>query len=369
MKRVLYCSMRDRYIRNKSYGVVNKIDAQKKCFEHAGCKVFLRSPKGGNIVLPGGRRISNGKWDQISLPKKIDFMYLRFDAADWSFVRLLRKYKKENPKGKAFLEFPTYPFKEEYVQSSGFLFYLQSMCSLYRARRYLDAIVTIANPIKTMWGKPVVCIKNGVDYERINVRTPKADGIGIHIICVASFADWHGYDRLIEGLKNYVSLPNHEIIVLHMVGSLKNVHKLGLAELVEKHDLEQNVIFYDALAGEKLDEVYNMCDLACCSLGGHRKGIRVSSELKSHEYAAKGVPMLTSSSLDIYNVDTASYICRFPANETPIDFEKIIRFYHEIYDGKNKQDVAHEIRSCFENYCTADECFKSVVQYVRNNKI
>lgn len=369
MKRVLYCSIRDRYIRGKSFGVVNKIDAQKKCFENAGCKVFLRSPKGGNIVLPGDRRISNGKWDKISLPKQIDLMYLRFDAADRSFVRLLRKYKQENPKGKALLEFPTYPFKKEYVQSAGWLFYLQSMYSLYRARRYLDGIVMIANPIKTMWGKTVICIKNGVDYERINVRTPKSDSIGIHIICVASFALWHGYDRLLNGLKNYVDRPSCEKVVLHMVGSLKNIHSLGLDEFVKKNHLEQNVIFHDTLTGEKLDEVYNTCDLACCALGIHRKGLRVSSELKSHEYAAKGVPMLTSSSLDIYNVDTAAYICRFPANETFIDFEKVIRFYHGIYDGKNKQDVAYEIRSCFENYCSVDESFKSVVQYVKNDKI
>lgn len=368
MKRVLYCSIRDRYIRGKSFGVVNKIDAQKKCFENAGCKVFLRSPKGGNIVLPGNRRISNGKWDKISLPKQIDLMYLRFDAADRSFVRLLRKYKQENPKGKALLEFPTYPFKKEYVQSAGWLFYLQSMYSLYRARRYLDGIVMIANPIKTMWGKPVICIKNGVDYERINVRTPKSDSIGIHIICVASFALWHGYDRLLNGLKNYVDRPGCEKVVLHMVGSLKNIHSLGLDDFVKKNHLEQNVIFYDTLAGEKLDAVYDRCDLACNSFGMHRIGFSVSSSLKAREYAAKGLPMLVSSELDVEKADTRQYICHFPSDESPIDFEKLVQFYHRVYDGKDKQSVADDIRSRFEKYCSMDECFKDVVQYVIDGK-
>lgn len=368
MKKVVYCSIRNSYMKSRSYGVVNKMDAQKKCFENAGYKVFMRSPRGGTIVLLGRIRLSNRKWDKIALPSQTDVMYIRFDGADRSFVRLLKKYKKENPKGKALLEIPTYPFKKEYLQSAGFLFYFQSMYSLYRARRYLDGIVLIANPIKTMWGKPVLCIKNGVDYERINVRTPKSDGIGIHIICVASFAFWHGYDRLLNGLKNYLDRPDCEKVVLHMVGSLKNICTLGLDEFVKKHHLEQNVIFYDTLAGKTLDAVYDRCDLACNSFGMHRIGFSVSSSLKAREYAAKGMPMLVSSVLDVENADTRQYICHFPSDESPIDFVKLVQFYHRVYDGKDKQSVADEIRSRFEKYCSMDECFKDVVQYVTDGE-
>lgn len=365
MKRVLYCSMRDRYKRNKSYGVVNKIDAQKKCFKHAGCKVFLRSPKGGNIVLPGGRRISNGKWDKISLPKQIDFMYVRFDAADRSFVRLLKKYKKENPKGKVLLEIPTYPFKDHYATNFGYLYYLQSLWGIQRARKYLDRIVLIANPANTLWKKPVLHINNGIDYETVRVRKPAQNREEIHIICVSTFSLAHGYDRLIEGLKSYYDKDGNEKIFLHMVGDGKE--RSHLQRLVQKYGLERNVLFHGVLKGTKLDHIYDICDLAGEVFGLHRQDVHISSSLKSREYAARGVPMLTSSQLDIDHADTTAYICRFPAAESAIDFEKVVRFYKTIYNGNDKQMIADTVRNTFKKYCSADENFKKVITFIQNN--
>lgn len=366
MKRILYCSIREHYKRSKNLGVVKKIDTQKKCFEKADCKVFLRSPIGRNITLPGSIWLSRRKWNEISLPKNIDALYIRFDGADNSMVKLLKKYKRENPNGKALLEIATYPFKAEYVKGLGYLYYLQSVIAIHRAKKYLDRVVLISSGHSSFMNVPVINIRNSVDYETTTVRMPAGNGSAIHIICVASFAAWHGYDRLIEGLHNYFRLPKHENVVLHMVGRINNVRELGLLQMVQKYDLQKNVIFHDTLTGEKLDEVYNICDLACCAIGAHRKGLYVSSELKSHEYAAKGIPMLTASCLDIYHEDTARYICRFPANESPVDFKEIVRFYHTIYDGQDKQLIADLIRDTFRKYCSADENFKEVVTFVNN---
>lgn len=366
--KLLYLSAYKRLKRAREYGVIKKIETQKKQFEKAGIKVkmvaYTDSAYSFGKVLISPR----GTCEKVPEMDKYDAVYIRFAYISLSMIRFVRKFKRQNSHGRVLLEIPTYPYRDEICSLQGRIYYYFTQMGLFFLHYYLDRLVLISSGYTSVMWVPAINIRNSVDYDAICVRKPSNSTDAINVICVASFADWHGYDRLIEGLKNYVTLPNHEKIVIHMVGSLKNAHKLGLTELVKKHHLEQSVIFHDTLSGEKLDEVYNMCDLACCALGNHRKGLRVSSELKSHEYAAKGVPMLTSSSLDIYNSDTSAYICKFPANETFIDFEKVIRFYHGIYDGKNKQDVAYEIRSCFENYCSADECFRSVVQYIKNDK-
>lgn len=366
--KLLYLSAYKRLKRAKEYGVTKKIETQKKQFEKAGIEVKMVAYTDRTYSLGKVKVLPGGTCEKVSNMDKYDAVYIRFAYISLGMIRFVRKYKRQNPNGRVLLEIPTYPYKDEICSLQGRIYYYFTQMGLFFLHYYLDRLVLISSGYTSVMGVPAINIRNFVDYDAINVRKPSDNTDAIHVICVASFADWHGYDRLLEGLKNYVSLPNHEKIVIHMVGSLKNAHKLGLTEFVKKHHLEKNVIFHNTLTGEKLDEVYSMCDLACCALGIHRKGLRVSSELKSHEYAAKGVPMLTSSNLDTYNVDTAAYICRFPANETFIDFEKVIRFYHGIYDGKNKQDVAHEIRNCFKKYCIADECFRSVVQYIKNDK-
>ncbi|MDE5820320.1 MAG: glycosyltransferase [Lachnospiraceae bacterium] len=362
MKRILYCSMRDRYMRNKSYGVVNKIETQKKCFENAGCKVFLRSPKGGNIVLPGGRRISNGKWDKISLPKQIDFMYLRFDAADRSFVRLLKKYKKENPKGKVLLEIPTYPFKDQYVKGSGFLFYLQSICAIRCARRYLDRIVLVSAPEKSVFGKRTLHINNGVDYDNVKVRTVNCSDGAIHIACVSTFAKWHGYDRLIEGLKIYNEEAHDKKVVLHMVGD--GEERSYLQEVTKKYGIEESVVFHGVLKGEELNHIYDLCDVAADCFGCHRVNIQSVSSLKSKEYGAKGIPIVTSVRLDIYNNETKKYICEFPQNDDPIEINRVVEFYNDVYEKKTKQQACDEIRDVFKKACSIETNFKNVIDYI-----
>lgn len=365
--KLLYVSVYKAYKRTKAMGIVNKIKLHEQQFKKAGIAV-KHVDFSGTIFCLGPVRISARKCAPVDKIENYDVLYIRFDSASLDLIRFVRKYKHRNPRGKVLLEIPTYPFKYEMFNSYGKSYYYLTQIGLFFLHFYIDRVILVSSPLSKFMGIPVINICNGVDYDAVTVRNPRVVDASINIICVASFAIWHGYDRLLAGLRNYLDCPNHQDVTLHMVGSLKSAKKLGLTKYIEKYHMEQNVIFYDTLTGEKLDAVYDMCDLACASLGLHRIGLNFASPLKTKEYAAKGLPMLASSGLDIENSDTERYICHFPSDESPIDFEKLVCFYHTIYDGKAKQDIAYEIRSRFEKYCSAEVCFKSVVQYVLSSK-
>ena len=363
--KLLFISIYKSCKKSKDMGVVKKIDLQKKQFKKAGIDVKLVDYMHSMRFLAGVPIAATGKCEKISGLSRYDAIYIRFlYGASWDLIKFIRKYKKQRPDGKVLLEIPTYPYKDEMCSQCSRIYYYTTQIGLFLLHFYLDRFVLISSGLPSVMNIPVINIRNFIDYDATAVRIANDSRDVINVICVASFNVWHGYDRLIEGLKDYLCLPDHERVVLHMVGDLKKVRRLGLIRAAERYNLQQNIIFYGVLTGEKLDAVYDKCDLACNSFGMHRIGFSVSASLKAREYAAKGLPMLVSSELDVENADTEQYICHFPSDESPIDFVKLVQFYHKVYDGKGKQSVADEIRRSFEKYCSVDECFKDVVQYV-----
>lgn len=366
--KLLYISIYKSYKKNKELGVAKKIELEIKQFRKAGIDIKAVDYRPKVVSFAGVQFFSAAKCESVPDLDRYDAVYIRFASVSLSLIQFIRKYKRQRPNGKVLLEIPTYPYKDEMCSQRGRLYYAATQLGMFALHFYLDRFVLISSGYASLMNVPAINIRNFTDYDAIAVRKPDESTDAINIVCVASFNNWHGYDRLIEGLKEYLRLPEHEKVMLHMVGDLKKVQGIGLSQLVREYGLGQNVIFHGVLTGKKLDAVYDMCDLACGSFGLHRIGLDFASSLKTREYAAKGIPLLVSSGLDMEDSDTERYICHFPPDESPIDFEKLVCFYHTVYDGKDKQDIAYEIRSRFEKYCSADTCFKSVVQFVLNHK-
>src|SRR5699024_7986971 len=87
---------------------------------------------------------------------------------------------------------------------------------------------------------------------------------------------------------------NHQVnIVLHVVGQGPATE--SLIKLVGNLGVSENVIFHGALFGEELDRVFSICTTALSSLALHRKNVLTSSELKSREYMARGIPFICAA--------------------------------------------------------------------------
>ena len=113
--------------------------------------------------------------------------------------------------------------------------------------------------------------------------------------------------------------------------------------------MNKHVMFHGVKTGLALDEIYNQCDIGIEVLGGHRKGIALSSSLKSREYAAKGLPFVTSCYIDVF--DDMDFVLKFPADETPINMEAVVTFYDKIYKNKDRQAVINRIRNQSKEKC------------------
>jgi hypothetical protein len=94
--------------------------------------------------------------------------------------------------------------------------------------------------------------------------------------------------------------------------------------LIEKYGIQDKIIFHGTLFGQELDNVFNQCQFAIGSLGRHRSGITAIKTLKNREYATRGIPFIYSEQDSDF--DSQPYVLKAPADESPINIQKIVDF-------------------------------------------
>lgn len=348
-------------------GVARKVRAQHKALaKFLDCDLMILPP----VVYSSGkfakiiRRLpftaAWRKWKYEGEFNTADFLYMRLVYHDASLVRYLRAIKRQNPRIKIIYEIPTYPYDtENKINASNFAFVLKDRVSRKAAARYMDRIVTFYGQ-REIWGVPCIDLINGYDFSAVELpERVKTDAI--HVISIALTAFWHGYDRFLAGLANYYEHNGNENIVYHYVGSIIPEHE----QFVREHHLEDHVIFHGKQSGDSLDALMRQSFVGIDVLGGHRKDYPVSSSLKSREYCAYGIPILTSSPIDFLSKDSP-YQFLAPYNDSPIDIEAFVRFYHSVYDGKDCNNVAKEIRAYAEARCDMKMTMKPVADWLMN---
>ena len=125
--------------------------------------------------------------------------------------------------------------------------------------------------------------------------------------------------------------------------------------------LKDKVIFYGRKTGTELDDIYAGCNMAVAHLATHRIGLYQMSSLKSREYVARGIPMVSSSMLDTCNEDTKQYFLFVPEDETPVDVQAVVDFYDRVYA---QDDVHRKIRDVFAGLCDWDQTFTPIREYL-----
>lgn len=302
------------------------------------------------------------KWDYKGEFDNADFLYIRQVYHDDSFTRYLHSIKRRNPNIRIIYEIPTYPYDTESQFSLyNASFIAKEKLSRKKAARYMDRIVTFYSQ-KEIWGVPCIDLMNGYDFSKVQLPV-RSQSDTVHILSVAVTAFWHGYDRVITGLHEYYKNGGTENIVYHLVGNVLPEHQ----KTVEEYGLQEHVIFYGRMSGEPLREIFEKCFLGIDVLGGHRKNYPVSSSLKSREYAAYGLPIITSSPID-YMPKEYPYQFLAPYDDSPLDMQAVLDFYHRIYDGKDCNHIAKEIRQYAYSRCDMAVAMKPVADWLLENK-
>lgn len=262
----------------------------------------------------------------------IEFVYARcFQNANPWLIRFFKKLKKAGIH--AVTEIPTYPYDQEFVGFHWKARWGLKIDQMFRRSlyKYMDAVVTFSDA-KEIFGQRTIRISNGVDFDSIPLHEPLTMNHELHMIGVAEVHEWHGFDRIMTGIGEYykklkmkdekVKMPD---VFFHVVGGVHpNRMKTDFAPKIKKYGIEDKIIFHGTLFGDELTKVFNQCQFAIGSLGRHRSGITVIKTLKNREYATRGIPFIYSEHDSDF--DHQPYVLKAPADESPVDIQRIIDF-------------------------------------------
>ncbi len=254
--------------------------------------------------------------------EKIDLVYLRYMPTFGNALGAMKAVKAQG--GKLVLEFPTYPREMENQRSllrRPVFAYADRV--LRRLMPLVDLVTAIGQPCGgQVEGRPAMDIVNGVDVERTPLRQAKPPGAEIELLCLASMAGWHGYDRILRALAAY---DGGEPVRLHMVGGEGDGSLAAWQRLAQEENLGEKVVFHGPLYAKELDDLVARCDVGIGSLGMFRFGLSQGMTLKQRDYMARGLPFVYAAA-DPSLGEAAAFSFRVANDESPIAFADILDF-------------------------------------------
>lgn len=343
MKTVLYIAIFEKNAINQD-GVIKKIKSQIKAFEENEYNVSYIFKDEKKIYLSHNQCIiplldtsfsffkdslkTYNKIRKIISKQELDFdiAFIRDQGPNICLLFMLRKMKKRGII--SYMELPTYPTKGERrrgIKNKVRNLHDDIMNSLLH--HYLNYIVTYSLN-DTIYNIPCINIVNGIDLNKISLinKSEKKDD-SINFTTVSTCCYWHGIDRMLVSLENYILSNDCSNVFFNIVGDGPELKSL-IKRVEESNVLGDYVYFHGFKTSDDLDKIYNDTDIAVGSLGRHRSNIHTIRPLKNVEYAAKGLPMIYSESDPGFN--DYEFVYRIPSNDEPFEIGEIIKWYKSI---------------------------------------
>jgi len=350
-------------------GPDRKVAAQIKAFNNAGLDcdfLFCKQPKTvGTKILSCLPYLSDGvDWPSPTSLSDCSFLYIRrsrFFSKD--FIRFIKETKEAKPDIKIILEIPTFPYDDEMRAPLLFPAYLKDRKYRKQLRNNID-IIACPSTETEIFGVEAIHVYNGIDLSSIVPKKPALNLLEVNIIATAYFMRWHGLDRLIEGMSNYYrGAGSSRSIILHVAGSGAEIQPLK--RKVQSDGLENKVVFHGYCDSDKLDTLFDQCSFAVECLGIHRKGLTLSSSLKSREYLAKGIPFIYANDIDVLVDDPADFCLRIHADDTSVNIEALLSFHDKLYSSETQENLINRIRLYAETHVGIDVTMKKIIEYIR----
>lgn len=350
-------------ILNKSNNSLKlKTESIARSLEKQGFKLDIVYHSGKENILLNGELLTNPRsYNKIErvvnnyalidfkdkLDTNYDLVFFRTKMASPYLERVLKFLRKSNPNAKIILEYPTYPFANEYSNLI-LKFYVKYIDRYFRSRhsRFADFCVVYSEETEIL-GLPALPISNGYNWD-LELEKPKIDkfpantdfiltGISSHL------ANYHAYDRVVDGLANYyIKKSDHDPnVIFQIVGGgeevdvlLKKASDLGIDGKVKKTGPKST---------SEIIEILDQSTMAVGGLGLHRKNLVFKSPLKSSFYCFSGIPFIDAG-IDKRFANT-EFDFRFDvgANDEPVDLFSVINYYDQLKSNHfNYKQVMHE---------------------------
>jgi len=265
----------------------------------------------------------------FSSAKKYDIIYFRYPGASYFLCRFIKKFNK-----KVVLEHNTKELEE--IKLSGYKPKFRIWKEIYFAKKSFKHVLgnvgkasefSIHQQEKVGYKLNVKTITNGVFVNDILINDTKNNHskTKINLIFVGNTSVWHGLERVLIGAKNYKGPIDYS---LYLVGKEKTFLDM-LNQLEMSSFINKKIILTGFKTGPELDVLFNNADFAIGSLGLHRINILNGVPLKHREYLSRGLPFAYSGSDEDIDYTISKYLFNVEANETPIDFNKLLGFVND----------------------------------------
>ncbi|WP_034445872.1 glycosyltransferase [Butyrivibrio sp. AE2032] len=369
MKKGIYITT---YSDSESVGVKKKVDSQIKVLSNYFDVKHVHIPKRRNkikkilSILPGGS-ISREYESGLDEIKRFgcDFAYIRKGDFDRGYLKFLKTIRNNYSGCKIIMEFPTYPYDNEYLSSKTMIpWFFKDKIYRKRILNLVDRIVTYSSDDYILNVKTLKT-KNGFLVDDIDVDYDYKYGDSIVLIAVASMQKHHGYERIIKGISEYKKSGYNKRVVLELVGEGGSLQTYK--ELVKQYKLEDEVIFCGKKTGKELTELYQNADIGLGSFGFHIIGAEktVSSTLKTREYLAYGMPFISACVEDVFigNPDCEFYL-KYPDDETSVPIDEIVAFYERLKNKYSKIELRKMIHDFAKNTIDMSVVMQPIVDYL-----
>lgn len=278
-----------------------------------------------------------------------DYCYIRSMPVLWGLKKMMKSIKNSNIK--IAVEIPTYPSTTERKTDTLFrrIFLKISQYQSIAASKYIDVYLPMGEKTTEINGRPAVNLENGVEASMLNKRDYKpVDPNEIHMLAVAQIARWHGYDRIIEGMKLYYDNNPEARVYFHLVGPDGDGSLALYKQKIEEYHLEKYVLLEGPKYGIEADAYFNMADVGIASI--NIQGMKTVYPLKIVEYLARGIPFIYASSQCQVKPEW-DFCMSVPTDGTPIDIDSIVAFSKKANSIENVSDIMRHIA---ETECSWD---------------
>jgi glycosyltransferase involved in cell wall biosynthesis len=353
---LLIYPVRDDFEPNR--GILNKMRYQADALRRLGFEVTTVLGREEGVVFDetrvvkyrwsGGRarRVINhyaGFWQVIATEcaaEDYDVIYFRHPGTNPALLGFLAWMKHENPQIRIVLELASFPISGEAESVSQKLIVASDATLGGLLRRFVDRVVTFGGQ-REIYGIPCIRTSNGIDVDAVPIRDASAfDPMAPRLLGVASLAKWHGYDRVLRGLRR--AIDHNPEVIPQVTFAGHGPAEAQLRELCTTLDLDEHVTFHGMTTGRALDELFDQSDIAIASLGMHRIGLESASSLKTREYCARGIPFVVASKDRGFD-ETFPFALRVPVGDAPLDFTKLLDDFANVVSRVD--DPAGEMRA------------------------
>jgi hypothetical protein len=359
-------------------GIIKKVFSQVKALRDLGVACDLFYFENNNCVLEkndGEKRVwrFDSKWKRIqfqyfSFLQHIDFqqytaIYIRHFFLHPLAILMLRQWKKTNIALKVIMEIASFPYHEQARKDKlkeRVTYALDKWLTLL-LHHYVDVILTFS-PYEKIYGIRTLRTSNGIDTDGVEVVKIPDFNNELHILGLANVQHWHGFDRVIAGLKAYYSGNYTMPVYFHIVGRGDEIPLLE--RQVDSDILKKHILFHGAKYGADLQRFFDENHVAVSSLGMHRIGVAngETSNLKVREYCVRGIPFINGY-LDRDLPADFPYVFQVAADEQAIDIQQVIAFYQHL--RQNNSHFPEELNAFAKAHLTWKAKLEVVVEELK----